>query len=295
MRPLILPRVADASHPPVAYRCRETGATVLEPSPAGAQQRWAYETATGGTFQAPVFYQPLSARLVAHLMASPRSRKLIPGFVERFGIDTSELDRPLEAYESFEAFFERRLRPEARPFDPDPDRLPAPADGKLRAYPKLGPNASVPVNGRRVPITELLGADAAPYLHGAALVLRLAPYDYHRFHFVSDGVAEPHRPDVVTGGMPRRAMAFQQTERFGRIGYIEVGACEVGRIIQTHTAGPVTRGQEKGHFRRGGSTLVLLFEPQRVVFDADLIEATAVDLETRIRAGAGIGRRVDAR
>jgi phosphatidylserine decarboxylase len=301
-----LTRPHSAPHPAVVYRLRGTGAIVAEPLPTETRLRWAYETAWGAAFFGPFFRWPHYSRLMGWLHERPASRRLIAPFVETFSIDVGELEMPIADYPHFAAFFERRLKPEARPFDPDETLLPAPGDGKLLAYPSLGPETRLPVKGRHVPLAALLGDEHAVYRSGSALVLRLAPYDYHRFHFVSTGVAGPARSlpgtlysvnPIALNGMPdiylrnHRMVSFQDTASFGRIAYVEVGAFEVGRIQQTFTPGPVGRGQEKGLFRLGGSTVVLLFEPGRVVFDADLIASTAADLETQVTLGSTIGRR----
>jgi phosphatidylserine decarboxylase len=293
-------------HPPVVYRQRETGAIVPEPLPTESRLRWAYETAWGAAFFGPFFRWPHYSRLMGWLHERPASRRLIAPFVETFAIDVTEVEHPLADYPHFAAFFERRLKPEARLIDPDENRLVAPGDGKLLVYPSLGPDARLPVKGRHVPLAALIGDEHAAYRGGSAMVLRLAPYDYHRFHFVSAGVAGPARSlpgtlysvnPIALNGMPdiylrnHRMVSYQDTETFGRIAYVEVGAFEVGRIQQTFIPGPVARGEEKGLFRLGGSTVVLLFEPGRLAFDADLIASTASDMETQVTLGSGIGRR----
>ena len=89
--------------------------------------------------------------------------------------------------------------------------------------------------------------------------------------------------------MNKRAVTWLETEAFGEIAIVEVGALVVGTIVQTFRPGPVRRGEEKGYFRFGGSTVVLVLEPGRLRIDPDLIEASAAGLETRIRMGTRIG------
>ena len=89
----------------------------------------------------------------------------------------------------------------------------------------------------------------------------------------------------------RRAVCELQTAAFGKIAYIEIGALNVASIVQTYTPGSCKRGQEKGFFQFGGSTIVLLFEPGAVVFDDDLIIDSAADLEVHVRTATGLGRR----
>jgi phosphatidylserine decarboxylase len=71
---------------------------------------------------------------------------------------------------------------------------------------------------------------------------------------------------------------------------VEVGAFAVGSIIQTYSPGIVKRGQEKGFFRFGGSTVVVLLPRGSVVIDEDLISASARGLETFVKMGTSIGK-----
>lgn len=86
-------------------------------------------------------------------------------------------------------------------------------------------------------------------------------------------------------------MIFYATQ-FGQIAYIEVGAFTVASIVQTYLPGLVTKGQEKGYFQYGGSTLVLLFEPDTIEFDRDLIVDSAEQLEVRVLTGTKIGNSI---
>ena len=87
-------------------------------------------------------------------------------------------------------------------------------------------------------------------------------------------------------------MSILETESFGRLAYIEVGAMNVGTIVQTHDEEqPFRRGDEKGYFLFGGSTVVLLAEPGRLVPDPDIAERTARNLETLCRLGERIATR----
>jgi phosphatidylserine decarboxylase len=81
-----------------------------------------------------------------------------------------------------------------------------------------------------------------------------------------------------------------ESDQFGRMAIVEVGALRVGTIVQTYRPGRVSRGQEKGTFRMGGSTVVVLFEPDRVAFDDDLVRDSADGVEVHVRAGEPIGR-----
>ncbi|MCH8004449.1 MAG: phosphatidylserine decarboxylase [Nanoarchaeota archaeon] len=230
----------------------------------------------------------------------------IPAFLQQYRINTDESEHPPEHYASFNAFFTRRLKSNARPFSPDPEIFCSPADGKVLVYPDLTPDTAIPVKGGTVALTDLLNTDHHPYTGGSALIVRLAPYDYHRFHFPIQGTAGrastiPGRYYVVNPlslarlpdlfGRNKRALTEITTEHFGTIAYLEIGGFAVASIVQTYTPGPIDRGQEKGYFQFGGSTLILLFEPGTIAFDSDLIQDSEQDIEVQVQAGTQIGTR----
>src|SRR5262249_23031056 len=148
----------------------------------------------------------------------------------------------------------------------------------------------LPVKGAGVPLEDLVldRVLAARYAGGSAAVLRLAPADYHRFHFPDAGRAGPTReipgpldsvhPIALESGAPsflnKRTVSELESEGFGRLLLVEVGALCVGTIVQTYAPGPVARGAEKGYFRFGGSTVVLVAERDALSFDEDLVRTT---------------------
>ncbi len=259
-----------------------------------------------GTWSGRLARRLLRARAASHLYGwlkrRPASRREIPAFVASLGIDATEAERPLDEYQSLDAFFERRLAPGARPIEPDPARLCAPCDARLMATPTCPPTLSVKAS--RVSLEVLLGdqALASRFTAGAALVFRLAPADYHRFHFPADGVAGPARrlpgrlesvhPIALGAGARsfenQREITLIETDRFGTLAMVEVGALLVGTIVQTYRPGPVRRGAEKGTFRFGGSTVVLLAEPGRLRVDDDLVARGPDSAEVLVRMGTGI-------
>ncbi len=292
---------------PVRHRDRRTGEVVEEPIFAESTLRWFYEHPIGRVVFDRLINRKWFCDLYGRRMDHAGSRGRIAPFVAGFGIDMSEAERPLEAFASFNDFFFRTLKPGARPYPTDPHVLGSPGDGKLLVYPRLELDARLPIKGTACSPAALLcaEAEAARYAGGAAFVLRLAPPDYHRFHFIDDGTAEATRevpgrydsvnpialarvPDVFCRN--KRAVTAIETAHFGRMAYVEVGAITIGTIVQTFQAGKVSRGQEKGYFRYGGSTIVALFEPGAVTFDEDLVADSATGLEVRIRAGEPIGR-----
>jgi phosphatidylserine decarboxylase len=295
---------------PVTFVDRRTGQTVTEPVMAEAFLRWMYGHPLGRPVTA-LLRQPLVSRSMGRWQDRRTSVATIRRFAAEAGIDLDEARDPIESYRTLNAFFARQLKPAARPIDRHPDHLISLGDGKLLVFPTIHQGSFIPVKGADVRIGHLLGNHglAARYEGGSALILRLAPGDYHRFHFVEAGIPSPsidhgRRYDTVSpiglaSGRPiltenRRAVSTLQTERFGCLATIEVGAMMVGSIVQTYTAGlPVQRGQEKGYFQFGGSTVIQLFEPGCLQFDDDLLEMSAQSVEVRVRMGERIGRRPD--
>jgi phosphatidylserine decarboxylase len=292
----------------VYFRDRQSGRLVPESIPAEAALRWFYQSRLGYLLTLFCARRASFCRLCGWWQERPSSCRRINPFAARYGIDLDEVEFPPDQYPSFNAFFARRLKPGARPFVQAPEVLCAPADGKVLVHPCLGEGALLPVKGACVPVAQILGSEeeARPYAGGAALVVRLAPYDYHRFHFPDSGRAGPARHlgrkyhsvnPLALERVPRifalnwRALAFVDSDHFGRVAYVEVGAFAVGSVVQTYAPGPVARGQEKGYFQFGGSTLVLFFEAGRVVFDEDLVSDSAQGLEVHVRTGSRIGQQ----
>lgn len=253
--------------------------------------------------------RPWASEAYGWFQRSPRSRAKIARFVSSLGVNVDEAERPLAEFASLDAFFTRRLKPGARPIDPDRDALIAPADGRLLVARLDG--KPLAVKRSRVALDVLVGDPqlAARYLGGSAYLFRLAPVDYHRFHFPDGGTVEAPRavgsklhsvhPIALSAGAPsfrnKRSISVLKSDHFGAILMIEIGAMTIGTIVQTHAPGRVERGAEKGYFRFGGSTVVLLLEPGRVIVDEDLAASSALELadpiETLVKMGTRIGRR----
>lgn len=292
---------------PVLIRDRRSGALFAEKVFSEAELRFLYGDPRGRLLERVlVSAAPVSA-LYGLLQRAPWSRRRVRGFVERLGIDASEADRPLDAYPSLDAFFTRRLRAGARPVERDPGRLVSPADGRVLVYPEVAAGSALEVKGTRATLTEVVGSArlARRYEGGSVAIVRLAPADYHRFHFPLDGRASAWwalgrrlhsvHPIALAGAAPslrnKRTLTALDAPGWGRVLLIEVGAMLVGTIVQTYRPGAVARGQEKGYFRFGGSTTILVLEPGRARWDEDLVASSREGVETLVTMGSGIGAR----
>lgn len=263
--------------------------------------RFLYETNLGGRLLG-LFIRPGFSALAGHFLSSPLSRPMIRPFVKKHGIPLEEY--PPERYRSFNAFFTRKILPENRPLDPAPRHLIAPCDGYLTAAP-IGPDAVFSVKGVSYTLAQLLQdpALAGRYQGGTLLLFRLTPADYHRYCYVSDGTVSVRTriPGVFhtvdpTGAARQpvyrentREYCLLETAEFGTILIMEVGALLVGRIVNHPAAGPVRRGQEKGYFQFGGSTVILLLEPGRLQLEDALLARSAGGRETPVRMGECVG------
>lgn len=234
------------------------------------------------------------------------SRRKVRPFIQRFGIDTSEFLLPVEAFSSFNDFFIRKLKPEARPIASDPKTLIMPADGRYLVFPNISESEGFWVKGKKFSLEKLLGSKelSSRYENGSMAIIRLCPTDYHRFHFPCDGVASPSKlingclysvnPKALQKNIEilsenKREITEIESEVFGKILYIEVGATHVGSICQTYVPGKCSKGEEKGFFEFGGSCLILLFEEGKITFDSDLVLASSRTIEVRGLLGESLG------
>ena len=137
------------------------------------------------------------------------------------------------------------------------------------------------------------------------LISRLCPVDYHRFHFPVSGI--PGEPRPIGGWLysvspialrhnlhylveNKRAVTLVESEHFGTVAIIEVGATNVGSIQHTFTPGQrVEKGGEKGFFAFGGSCVITVFQAGRIRFDADLLAQSAQHVEVYTRMGDRLG------
>jgi len=227
---------------------------------------------------------------------------MISRFVRRYGVDMSEalVQDPL-AYETFNHFFTRALRPSARPLDPDPGSVLCPADGAISQLGRIEHGRIFQAKGHSYSLTELLGGDprrAEPFMNGDFATVYLSPRDYHRVHMPCDGTLREmvHVPGRLFSVNPLTAShvpeLFARNERVaclfdtehGPMALVLVGAMIVASI-ETVWAGQVTphkrmvraerydaaargpirlaKGAEMGRFNLG-STVIVLFGPGRI-------------------------------
>lgn len=291
---------------PIIYYNRYTHRLEQEKILGERGLRWVYGSALGRLSLHVLLKRAFFSRLVGALKSTRKSARSLPDFVREYGIDTDEMLEPLESYASFNDFFVRKLKPDARPLCGGV-QLALPADGRHSGWQDAADIRQVFVKGQSFDLPALLGDPqlAERYAHGAVLLSRLCPVDYHRFHFPAAGVpSAPHRiPGPLASVSPyslrgklawlwtnKREVTLLDTDSVGQIAIIAVGATGVGAIHQTYTPNhPVQKGDEQGFFSFGGSTIICLFEPGRVQLAPDLLEQTSLGHELYARQGDLLG------
>ena len=272
--------------------------------------RWTYGTLLGKLALATMVKRAWFSRWYGWRMDRPASRRKIQPFIDEFGIDANEFARKLEEFESFNAFFSRLLLPEARPVDPNPSTVVFPADGRHLCVPDLSRCDGLFVKGEMFDLQTLLGDTtlAQEFARGSLVLSRLCPIDYHRFHFPASGRVGPARllngplfsvnpialcQNIHILATNKRTLSVLETETLGKVLLLEIGATNVGSICQTYEVdSTVSKGDEKGYFRFGGSSTISIFEPGRVQFDEDLSTNSAKRRELYATVGDRMGQVV---
>ncbi|MBO4887647.1 MAG: phosphatidylserine decarboxylase [Firmicutes bacterium] len=244
-----------------------------------------------------ILVRPGISRLAGRFLSSRLSKILIPFYVKACHLDLSLCDQT--DFQSFNDCFTRHYREDVRPFDPDLSHPVCPCDGLLSAYP-IRDGLVLPVKQSAYRIEDLVkdAALAHQYRDGLALVFRLEVTNYHRYFFIDEGrvlntraipgLLHTVRPialrDIPVFTENARDVTLMETEHFGKVTQIEVGAMMVGKI-RNHPVSEFHRGEEKGCFLFGGSTVILLFEKDRIRIRPELTDATSRGHETPVKAG----------
>lgn len=290
----------------IKYYNRKTKNYEIEKVAGDKYLRWTYSSPLGTRLLEGFIKRKIFSSLYGWYLNRGISKKKIQPFVQEFNIDLSICEMN-PGFSSFNDFFYRKLKPSARPIAQDPHTVVSPGDGRLLAYENIHLDQLVQVKGFTYSLRELIKNDsvAKKYHQGACLILRLCPTDYHRFHFIDSGICEKtHRIKGAYYSVNpialqkiqklfcenKREWSVFHSDHFGDVLYVEVGATCVGSIVQTYTPRQkVKRGDEKGYFKFGGSTVILFFEPGKVKIDHDIVKQTKLGYESYVQLGEKIG------
>lgn len=262
-----------------------------------------YDTRLGA-----LFLKLLATRWIANaygaFLSSRLSKPDIKRFIKRHGIDMSEYEQ--RKYRSFNDFFTRKILPQCRPTDATAHGLVSPCDGKLTAF-KIDENSIFKVKGFDYSMETLLRSDklAKEFSGGTCLIFRLTVTDYHRYMYFDGGTAE--KPVFIKGKLHTvqphalekrrvftencREYTLLHTDNFGDVLQIEVGAMFVGRIVN-HDKTKFGRGEEKGYFEFGGSTIILILKQGVAEINGEIFQNTADGRETEVKCGERIGSAI---
>lgn len=292
----------------IKFYNRKTKEYEIEKVAGDKYLKWVYTSPVGKSLTELFIKKKLFSNLYGRYCDSKYSAKKIDAFIKDFDIDMSLCEDPSVKFSSFNEFFIRKLSKESRPVSTDKNILVSPGDGRLSAYENIDLDNIVQVKGFTYSLRELLKDDkvAKEYEGGTCLILRLCPTDYHRFHFVDDGVCGETKKisgryysvnPIALERIPKlfcenkREWSIFKSENFGEIIHVEVGATCVGTIIQTYTPGQkIKKGDEKGYFKFGGSTTILFLKKDKVKIDKDIVYQTSLGIETKVIMGENIGR-----
>lgn len=273
--------------------------------------KWCYESPVGKSITELLIKKKLFSKLYGSFCDTKLSAKKIPNFIKDFDIDMNIYSKKASEFKTFNDFFIREVSPNSRPIPLDKNTLISPSDGRLYAYENIDMNKVVQVKGITYSLKELLGDSdiAKEYDGGTCLIFRLCPTDYHRYHFIDSGI--PGANHFIKGNyysvnpialdkipklfcQNKREWSVFKSDNFDDVLYVEVGATCVGSIIQSHTIGKhVNRGDEKGYFKFGGSTVVLFLKKGIAKIDDDIIEQTKLEHETLVVMGEKIGTKIN--
>ncbi|MBF0362926.1 MAG: phosphatidylserine decarboxylase [Oligoflexia bacterium] len=272
-----------------------------------ATLRFLYESKKSRRLRlADIFSHPLISKIYGLYQNSFLSRRDIPLFIEKFEIKMEEF---CGHYRNFNDFFVRRFRDGARNIERNLNLMAGFAEGKYLAYEMVTEENSFPVKGQILTSKHILQNPEWEnvFRGGPLMVVRLCPVDYHRFHFPDDGrivdyynlpgrlhsvnpLALNKKHDVFV--VNERQVTILDTKNFGKLAYIEVGALGVGKIKQTYDFNqPFKRGDEKGYFLFGASTVIVIGEKGKWMPDDDLLAMTKKGIETFVRLGDRVAHR----
>lgn len=288
-------------------KMRQQKTTMKKNKKESGSLRFLYMTSSGKVVRSIIKNKWFSS--LAGVYADSRiSKREIKPFVRKHAINMSEAQKPVGDYTSFNDFFARKLTPAARPINTDALSIISPADGHLLVIENLQHTTKFPVKDLSFNLEKFLGDKqrAESYLGGTLVIFRLAPWDYHRFHFPLSGIAQA--PQVIHGKYEsvnpiayaagiqpltenERHIILFKTEHCSTIAIVPVGALCVGRLVETYKPGTMlNKGTEAGYFEFGGSTVVLVFPKNSVHIDENILNNSRASQETSIKMGQRVGR-----
>ncbi|WP_369048915.1 archaetidylserine decarboxylase [Tenacibaculum sp. UWU-22] len=284
---------------------RKSGKIITENPPGKGFLKLLYQNPFGKIALLPMAKRKALSSRYGKMMNRPSSVKKIKGFVDKLGINMDESYKSISQFTSFNDFFYRKLKPNSRPIE---NGFVSPGDGKLLAFENVAEVNFFYIKGRKFTLEEFLADKelAKKHEHSSLLILRLAPNDYHRYHFPYNGT--PSEITKIKGDYfsvspyalvsnftkvfceNKREYCILSTKEKGDLIIAAIGATMVGSIIETYTPNlTVKKGDEMGYFAFGGSTIVILIDKNKIKIDSDILTNTKNKKETAVKMGERIG------
>lgn len=245
-----------------------------------------------------IIIQPFFSKIMAIYYQSSFSKKKVKRVIETYQINMSEFEK--SDYQSFHEFFIRKKKQIS--FNKASNVLISPADSKLMVY-KITKDLRIPIKQSSYTLKELLedNTDWSEYKDGNCLVFRLSIDDYHRYCYIDDGKSRKvktikgclHTVSSISENekvysQNTRVCNYMETKNFGDLIWIEIGALLVGKI-KNHSKEQYQKGEEKGYFELGGSTIVIVTK-DNIQIDNDILEYSKKQIETKVKYGEEIGK-----
>lgn len=293
----------------IKYYDRHTKKYEIEKIAGEKYLEWTTSSPAGMTLLELIGKKKLFSSLYGWACNRSFTKGKIKGFIDNYDIDMNLAEQNINDFKCFNDFFSRKLKPEARPIDMSQASLASPGDGRLLVYENIDMDNIIQVKGYTYKLKDLINnvEVAERYYNGTCMVLRLCPTDYHRFHFIDSGVCDntikimgdyysvnplslKKVPEIFCKN--KREWSIFHSQNFGDVLYVEVGATCVGTILQTYEPfKAVNKGDEKGYFRFGGSTVILFFTKDTIKIDEDIAYQTSLGIETKVLMGEHIGTK----
>ncbi|MCL2146203.1 MAG: phosphatidylserine decarboxylase [Synergistaceae bacterium] len=274
---------------------RRQGGLVTEKAYGSRVTAFLYGTLIGGLFLLVIKRRWVSKCYALFQKIRPSRAKILK-FANEYGLIVDDL----YSYDSFNDFIARK---EKRQINNEENVLIAPADSRLTSL-KIKSGELIEIKGKKYTVARLIMDKelSEEFEGGYALIFRLAVYDYHRYCFPDSGEIVLRKTisgvlDSVNYGVTGkfslcgnyRKVSLLETKNFDKVVFIEVGAMLVGRMVETHKSRIFRKGDEKGYFEFGGSTLVMLLKKDIVAIDEDILEYSRHGVEIKVKYGEKIG------
>ena len=260
-------------------------------------------------------YENKSGRILLKILSTRFMANIVRGFMKTFFsipyknkiIKKYNINMDLyeeKKYLCYNTFFIRKLK--ELKFDSDKNSFISPAESKLLVLP-LDKDTKLDIKGSSYTLEEILEDEVyKDYENGYALIFRLEETNYHRYIYIDDGRRDAYKR--IKGKLHTvqpiaykhykifhentREWTVLHTKNFGDVIHMEVGAMNIGRISNNRNT-LFKKGDEKGNFEFGGSTIILFVKHGIIEIDEDILENSKNFMETTVDIGEKVAKKIN--